>query len=941
MSDKFIVGQEAWFYKKVKLLDIGDFNNIQVSGAIYDKNGNVGSATSVITSDGQSGWYWDIGGVRIFRQSLPPTSARTGDIWVDDTDGVEYIYFDDGNTIQWVEFGPTPRAQIVAGIATDSYRLGGNLPNYYLDYNNFTNTPINLSSFNNNVGFITSASASGIATDSYRLGGNLPNYYLDYNNFTNTPINLSSFNNNVGFITSVTSNIYSSRSAAIASTIIANVTRISVLVNEKTYSYIEDLSGTALTTNSGTRTWSPDGDWYFEHFGGETSSPTAPIFVDSAMSAMISAINAQNPDTINFSEGYYFFQQPIRLPRSPKYQGSGNIPMQRFGAASISLYGDNVFGLTHTNFIFCGTGSKQRSIKFVTEGRQVGFHHPVTAGRNFSNSVDAEFTLDDYTNKNSTKANPPIAATSRLFSAAISFEENYERVSFNNIRVITSCQGTGEVQGLSGYLETSQILPYADWDVGIFISNPWGATMKDVAVVGYWKNKAFLSYGNFENLVITGSTPNAEHGHYENCQFQSGVSLRDNDLWCVADKTSANIYLRWTPSHQFDPNGGLVRISTTDTLTGAVYEYGSTSYTSSSTPNTVQDTLGDGWILLRNVRPQGAGADDTSSILTIHTSGSGCSKVNPGFSGGHSHTIFSNCIMTDFAHCSGLDEASPDFNAVGLPGRSKYSCALEISGAPMRAVKFLNTNFSILGPVVIHAGMCRDMTFIGDNYAETRPYKTALGIGLTGTRGGVFLAGSNVDFREESGSGAGAQIAFYGGSFNPGIGLSPFKLATSGTRMSNMTDYFYTSLGIVDLSNIFPQNTTNQLQIFSGNDQEIRIGRREAESLINYIFMRTLSGTNRIDFMDGQISILDVIGIRPNTNDTYTLGQTSFRWSDLFATNIYYGSTGSQRLLSGTGSPESTITAPVGSIYMRTDGGAGTTFYVKESGTGNTGWVSK
>ena len=164
MSDKFIVGQEAWFYKKVKLLDIGDFNNIQVSGAIYDKNGNVGSATSVITSDGQSGWYWDIGGVRIFRQSLPPTSARTGDIWVDDTDGVEYIYFDDGNTIQWVEFGPTPRAQIVAGIATDSYRLGGNLPNYYLDYNNFTNTPINLSSFNNNVGFITSASASASIT---------------------------------------------------------------------------------------------------------------------------------------------------------------------------------------------------------------------------------------------------------------------------------------------------------------------------------------------------------------------------------------------------------------------------------------------------------------------------------------------------------------------------------------------------------------------------------------------------------------------------------------------------------------------------------------------------------------------------------------------------------------------------------------------------------
>lgn len=47
------------------------------------------------------------------------------------------------------------------------------------------------------------------------------------------------------------------------------------------------------------------------------------------------------------------------------------------------------------------------------------------------------------------------------------------------------------------------------------------------------------------------------------------------------------------------------------------------------------------------------------------------------------------------------------------------------------------------------------------------------------------------------------------------------------------------------------------------------------------------------------------------------------------------------RILSGTGTPESAVTAPVGSIYLRTDGGAGTSFYVKESGSGNTGWAAK
>ena len=43
----------------------------------------------------------------------------------------------------------------------------------------------------------------------------------------------------------------------------------------------------------------------------------------------------------------------------------------------------------------------------------------------------------------------------------------------------------------------------------------------------------------------------------------------------------------------------------------------------------------------------------------------------------------------------------------------------------------------------------------------------------------------------------------------------------------------------------------------------------------------------------------------------------------------------------GTGTPEAAVTAPIGAVFHRTDGGAGTSFYVKESGTGNTGWVAK
>lgn len=48
------------------------------------------------------------------------------------------------------------------------------------------------------------------------------------------------------------------------------------------------------------------------------------------------------------------------------------------------------------------------------------------------------------------------------------------------------------------------------------------------------------------------------------------------------------------------------------------------------------------------------------------------------------------------------------------------------------------------------------------------------------------------------------------------------------------------------------------------------------------------------------------------------------------------------RLKFGTGSPEGIVVADIGTLYMRTDGGAGTTMYVKESGNHlATGWVAK
>lgn len=43
----------------------------------------------------------------------------------------------------------------------------------------------------------------------------------------------------------------------------------------------------------------------------------------------------------------------------------------------------------------------------------------------------------------------------------------------------------------------------------------------------------------------------------------------------------------------------------------------------------------------------------------------------------------------------------------------------------------------------------------------------------------------------------------------------------------------------------------------------------------------------------------------------------------------------------GAGTPEGAVSAVVGTIFLRTDGSTSTTLYVKESGSGNTGWVAK
>jgi len=91
-------------------------------------------------------------------------------------------------------------------------------------------------------------------------------------------------------------------------------------------------------------------------------------------------------------------------------------------------------------------------------------------------------------------------------------------------------------------------------------------------------------------------------------------------------------------------------------------------------------------------------------------------------------------------------------------------------------------------------------------------------------------------------------------------------------------------------------------------------------------------------FKIAQSGVLDALTILPSSGNV-GIGTTSPGEKLEVAGNVKIGNA---TIRSGTGSPEGAVTGNVGNLFLRTDGGAGTTLYVKESGNGtNTGWAAK
>jgi hypothetical protein len=144
-------------------------------------------------------------------------------------------------------------------------------------------------------------------------------------------------------------------------------------------------------------------------------------------------------------------------------------------------------------------------------------------------------------------------------------------------------------------------------------------------------------------------------------------------------------------------------------------------------------------------------------------------------------------------------------------------------------------------------------------------------------------------------------------NITPGNGWTLFLNAS--TQMSSGSTFGFGS----DV--VLARDAANTLAQRNGtNAQTFRLYETDSGANDEYLEISAASGTNVI---------------RPQATGTGT------------ASVVRYHTTTAVFWTSGSGSPESVVTAPVGSIYTDTAGGAATTLYVKESGTGSTGWIAK
>ena len=231
-------------------------------------------------------------------------------------------------------------------------------------------------------------------------------------------------------------------------------------------------------------------------------------------------------------------------------------------------------------------------------------------------------------------------------------------------------------------------------------------------------------------------------------------------------------------------------------------------------------------------------------------------------------------------------------------------------------------------------------------------YPAPAGAVIVNPGGGFPAATSSEDVSANIAIGRNAMLHHVKGSDNVALGYQ--ALAHSYTGNSNTAVGNYALADALDAGEntavgknalAFNQTGANNVVVGSGSMGSNIVGSRN-----------TVMGSNAGGGFTGDNSIIIGYKAKPTSssgsrhlaidygNDAAAL---PFLYGKMDIGTEYFGTRSKEfrmgptavKWMVGAGAPA--IAAPVGSLYTRTDGGALTTLYVKESGTGTTGWVAK
>lgn len=288
--------------------------------------------------------------------------------------------------------------------------------------------------------------------------------------------------------------------------------------------------------------------------------------------------------------------------------------------------------------------------------------------------------------------------------------------------------------------------------------------------------------------------------------------------------------------------------------------------------------------------------------------------------------VVSNCLIEDNTIWEGLDtHAGENIKFTNNTIRNcKFGIAIvasHLSGTD----DYAPLNCQVLGNTIYGLGTGYGISFTGAYNVNGNPTEysyggvinnnTLIGCGIEGdnTAGGIYIHDTE-----------GLVISSNSLKNCYAIGINLYHtnkgFSTIGNLIVDVQDNSFTATCGISLRSTYNYGTISDNSLL-----------RIDSSLNTYVMER---GIYRAGASDIEVAIGNnyITAVAPLSGLNISSGS-------LLAHYLLYGA--QSRLYVGSSSPESVVTATVGSIFINLSGGSSTTLYIKESGSGNTGWVGK